>query len=203
MYLKALAIVNRSSNEGPSGHTNWQDSVFMREGNYSGYQTYSKLTYLRVIVPPGWNSRAMRQQTWAQRSVKMTGWAASRRSKTKAAQQQPRCLYCITYHVIRSFENGCDYFTIPYVHSAIRDNFVYQGSCTLMNKAVLWKNCDKYLPRFWGRPFEWKKKMKILFKTEVWQFLYVIVAVYFTYFEGLIRYRSTRISWFVSERAYN
>ena len=31
-----------------------------------------------------------------------------------------------------------------------------------------------------------KKKMKKYSKTEVWQFLYVIVSVYFTYFEGLI-----------------
>ena len=31
-----------------------------------------------------------------------------------------------------------------------------------------------------------KKMMKKISKTEVWQFPYVIVYVYFTYFEGLI-----------------
>ena len=46
-YLKVIAIVNRSSSEGPSGHTS---SVFIRKDE-SGYQTtYTvKLTYLRVI----------------------------------------------------------------------------------------------------------------------------------------------------------
>ena len=51
MYLKVIAIVNRSSSEGPSGHTNRRDYVFMRKDR-SGYQTTVKLTYLRVIVPP-------------------------------------------------------------------------------------------------------------------------------------------------------
>ena len=51
-YLRVIAIVNQSSSEGPSGHTNWRDSVFMRKDK-SGYQTAVKLTYLRVVVPPG------------------------------------------------------------------------------------------------------------------------------------------------------
>ena len=51
-YLKVIAIVNWSSSEGPSGHTNWRDSVFMKKDK-SGYQTTVKLTYLRVTVPPG------------------------------------------------------------------------------------------------------------------------------------------------------
>ena len=48
-YLKVIAIVNLSSSEGPSGHTN---SVFMRKDK-SGYQTTVKLTYLRVIYRRG------------------------------------------------------------------------------------------------------------------------------------------------------
>ena len=52
MYLKVIAIVNRSSSEGPSGHTNRRDSVFRRKDR-SGYQTTVKLTYLRVIVRRG------------------------------------------------------------------------------------------------------------------------------------------------------
>ena len=35
-------------------------------------------------------------------------------------------------------------------------------------------------------PLKKKKMMKKISKTEVWQFPYVIVYVYFTYFEGLI-----------------
>ena len=50
-YLRVIAIVNRSSSEGSSGHTNWRDSVFMSKDK-SGYQTTVKLTYLRVMVPP-------------------------------------------------------------------------------------------------------------------------------------------------------
>ena len=56
MYLKVIVIVNRSSSEGPSGHTNRRDSVFMKKDR-NGYQTPVNLTYLRVIVLPGWNSR--------------------------------------------------------------------------------------------------------------------------------------------------
>ena len=43
--LRVIAIENRNSREGPSGHTNWRDSVFMRKDK-SGYQTTVKLTYL-------------------------------------------------------------------------------------------------------------------------------------------------------------
>ena len=49
MYLKVIAIVNQSSSEGPSGHTNRRNSVFMRNDR-SGYQNAVKLTYLRAIV---------------------------------------------------------------------------------------------------------------------------------------------------------
>ena len=49
----AIAVVNRSSSEGLSGHTNRRDSRDSVFDNCSGYQTYSKLTYLKAIVLPG------------------------------------------------------------------------------------------------------------------------------------------------------
>ena len=51
-YLKVIAIVNGSSSEGPSGHTN---SVFMRKDK-SGYQTTVKIKKKDVSesdLPPG------------------------------------------------------------------------------------------------------------------------------------------------------
>ena len=41
--------------------------------------------------------------------------------------------------------------------------------------------------------------MKEIFKMELWQFLYVILSVYFTYFEGL---RNTRRVCYVSAVAF-
>ena len=51
-YLKVIAIVNRSSSEGPSDTQTDGTLYFNMRKDKSGYQTTVKLTYLRVIVLP-------------------------------------------------------------------------------------------------------------------------------------------------------